>query len=112
VYNAAGGETSRSIAAPRLTEIWNLAIDKLLRDPHVQTCYQTLGRSGYEHADLKSWQRALRASPGLSPMVTKSTKRSQLTIAEFDPNFPNNIKLDMDLVCALEAAKAGSLLFV
>ena len=112
VYNATGGDTSRTIAAPRLTGIWNLAIDKLLHDPHVQTCYRTLGRSGYEDADLKSWQRALRASPGLSPMVTKYTKRSQQIAATFDPNFPNNIKLDMDLVCALEEAQAGSSLFI
>ena len=112
VYNATGGDTSRTIAAPRLTGIWNLAIDKLLHDTHVQTCYRTLGRSGYEDADLKSWQRALRASPGLSPMVTKYTKRSQQIAATFDPNFPNNIKLDMDLVCALEEAQAGSSLFI
>ena len=45
-------------------------------------------------------------------MVTRSTKPSELIITEFNPNFPNNIKLDMDLVCALEATKAGSLLFV
>jgi len=72
----------------------------------------TLGQPCHEHADFKSWQHALQVSPGLSSMVTKSTKLSELTIAEFDPNFPNNIKLDMDLVCALEAAEAGSSLFI